>query len=284
MVIKVENVVVDFAVLKGGMHPLISWDIVSNAIQFKVYRSSGGATPQNEYELVGVTNLNYFTDTSIELSRTHPVAYKVTWVNADNKESSLSEAITMPWYQAQSQVTTSKAFGGFRDRMFYSNIEHIRRMGWAVQNAGENVYVYIRNAVGQLCPYYDLDTQEHKAGRCKLCWGTSIIPGYTVFKTQAAFVDTPDLTDWTDRGISIESQVTARMTPYPWIKEGDFVRRQNGELGEVNNIKRNNWQTEVEFRWTVLSAHTVLHEMPIDDSQPYVIDLQIPQLTQKGWR
>lgn len=248
-----------------GNFPFIAWNVVvpniSNVRRFDLYRAVGGATKEATWEKVGFSNLNFFLDQSFRITPMNPVGYKVNWVDEDDNEGELTDAeIARP---------DTAPIPGIRGALKYIRMEQIRKMGWLGELVGEQVYFFVRNLVGETCECSEADDITGRGSTksdCTVCFNSGIVPGWSVFKGWMGFQTAPESISVESKGLTIAKTTRGRIGIYPALKEMDFVRRQDGTLGQIGDIiKGEPLNTEQDFQWKEVIDH-ILYLFPVEEA------------------
>lgn len=158
------------------------------------------------------------------------------------------------------------------EKLDYIWREAIRRNRWILDQGGERVQVFLRKAVGPLCPCIP-PTDHHKqpVSDCPYCFGQGIIGGFEgPFAILVAPDDAEKRVSQKESGRTVEHMYEVWTGPSPLLTMRDFLVKVNGErfsIGAVRMPTNRGMVLQQHFNIASLDEKDIREKVPMDD--PY---------------
>lgn len=158
------------------------------------------------------------------------------------------------------------------EKLDYIWREAIRRNRWILDQGGERVKVFLRKAVGPLCPCIPA-TYHHKqpVSDCVICFGQGIVGGFEgPFDILVAPDDAERRISQKESGRTVEHAYEVFTGPSPLITMRDFIVKANGErfsIGPVRMPTNRGMVLQQHFTIARIDEKDIRGKVPVDD--PY---------------
>ncbi|MBU2483210.1 MAG: hypothetical protein KJ760_19170 [Proteobacteria bacterium] len=258
-----------------GLDLDIYWDhnFEVDLLGYNVYRDQAAAglfEDKLNSELLGV---DFFRDTTALTRHAVEYYYTVTAVNFDGEESDKQFPVIF-------DLRAKRPMGYWLQAI-------IRRHNLLLNFDAERCDILIRRKVGERCSCYD-SVKGQSQQRCELCYGTSYLGGYiAIYDVLFRILSPQESLNLTQFGYSMESSLSAWLSTFPRLNNGDVILRRNNKRYEVNLVIPSITQgqlTRQVFTLKELDPSFAVYKYPVKE---YAVTLnweKIVSITALNWQ